>query len=500
VKSEPAEAARKGGNRTKLNWMTRACGVFLLWATAAASLPAQTFTTLFNFDGMNGMGPSAGLVQGTDGNFYGTTEFGGANNACPTGCGTVFKITPCGALTTLHSFEYGGFLPVAGLVQGASGDFYGTTLYGGTNSSECAGSSCGTVFKISSSGILTTLHTFVGMDGFSPWGTLVQGTDGNFYGTTEFGGASDSCGGFHCGTVFQISPSGTLTTLHSFDRTDGFEPVAALIQASDGSFYGTTMSGGGSENCVYGCGTVFEITPSGTLTTLHSFRATDGSYPSGALVQAANGDVYGTTGQGGTSVACDGDPCGTIFRITPSGALTTLLSFDDTDGEYPYAGLVQATEGNFYGTTLGGTAFTITPGGRLTTLFNFDGTDGESPYGGLIQATDGSFYGTTYIGGNSDACPFGNAECGTVFSLSVGLLPFVETRPTSSMVEAPVQILGNDLTGATSVTFNGTSAVFTVVSSALITTTVPAGATTGTVQVVTLSGTLSSNLPFIVRP
>jgi uncharacterized repeat protein (TIGR03803 family) len=482
---------------SKVNWGMRACGIFLLWATAAVALPAQTFTTLHSFANTNGASPWAALVQGTNGDFYGATAYGG-NTACSGGCGTVFKITPSGRLTTLHSFDgTDGASPIAGLVLATNGNFYGTTADGGNTA--CSGG-CGTVFKITASGMLTTLHSFDGTDGGNSQAALVQATNGDLYGTTVDGGASTACSG-GCGTVFKITASGTLTTLHSFDYTDGEYPTAALIQATNGKFYGTTLEGG-SGNCPAECGTVFKITPSGLLTTLHSFDGTDGDQLYAGLVQAANGDFYGTTESGGAS-ACG---CGTVFKITPSGTLTTLHGFDNTDGEYPLGGLVQATNGDFYGTTESGgasnacsggcgTVFKITARGTLTTLHSFDSTDGSSPYAGLVQGTTGSLYGTTLDGGTSNACSGG---CGTVFSLSVGLGPSVETNPSSSTVGAAVTILGTNLTGASSVTFNGTAATFTVKSKSEITTKVPTGATTGTVKVVTPDGTLSSNVPFRV--
>jgi uncharacterized repeat protein (TIGR03803 family) len=286
-----------------------------------------------------------------------------------------------------------------------------------------------------------------------------------------------------------------------------------LVQATNGNFYGTTSEGGANDNCMYegatiGCGTVFEITPSGTLTTLYSFCSqsgcTDGEQPSAGLVQAANGNFYGITYYGG-GVNCNPPyGCGTVFQVTPSGTLTTLHRFcsqsDCTDGEHPNAGLV--TNGDFYGTTGSGgangdgTIFKLAPGGTLTTLYSFCAlppcAPGTGPSAVLVQATNGDFYGTTYTGGaNGD---------GTVFSLSVGLAPFVETQTTSGIVGEVVKILGTDLTGATSVTFNGIAAVFTVVAPSLITATVPTGATSGEVQVVTPSGTLSSNVPFRVLP
>jgi uncharacterized repeat protein (TIGR03803 family) len=303
-----------------------------------------------------------------------------------------------------------------------------------------------------------------------------------------------------CAATAIALPAQTFTTLHSFDSTDGANPLAGLVQATNGNFYGTTSTGGAN-----GDGTIFKTTPSGALTTLYSFcsrsRCADGKGPEAAVVQASNGNFYGTTRYG----AVNGE--GTVFEITPSGTLMTLYSFKDAF--FP-SGLIQATDGNLYGiTSYGGahvhclwhgygaacgTAFKITRSGTLTTLYNFCSKsgcpDGANP-SGLVQDTDGSFYGTTSTGGaNND---------GTVFRLSVHLRPFVEPQPTSGKVGATVKILGTDLTGATSVTFNGTRAVFKVVSSSLITTTVPAGATTGKVRVVTPSSTLSSNVPFRVR-
>jgi uncharacterized repeat protein (TIGR03803 family) len=485
----------------KLNWGKRAYAVFVLCATTAIALPAQTFTTLHSFNGTDGASPEAAPVQATNGSLYGTTPGGGAN-----GGGTVFRITPSGTLTTLYSFcsQSGctdGSGPFPGLVQATNGDLYGTTNGGGAN---CAPYGCGTVFKITPSGTLATLYSFCYQsnctDGADPDGALVQATNGNLYGTTTFGGASN------VGTVFEITPGGTLTTLHSFDATDGAEPFAGLVQATNGDFYGMTSTGGAtcSPPYLFGCGTVFKITPTGTLTTVYTFcsqgsNCADGAVPEGTLVQATNGNLYGATEIGGTASATNG----TVFTITPSGTLTTLHSFCYcTGGANPYAGLVQATDGNFYGTTEtdgahhGGTIFKITPKGKLTTLYNFCSqsgcTDGENPYATLVQDTDGTFYGTTASGGTNGY--------GTVFSLSVGLGPFVETQTTSGKVGAAVKILGTDLTGATSVTFNGTAATFTVVSRYLITTTVPAGASTGKVQVVIPIGTLSSNAPFRVVP
>ncbi len=241
------------------------CIALVLLCRAAISSSAQSLTTLHAFAGYpnDGSAPSAGLVQATDGNFYGTTYAGGTSGNCQGGCGTVFRITPGGTLTTLHSFDcYDGASPTAALVQGTDGNFYGTTYGGGANQYY------GTVFKITPSGTLTSLYSFCAQanctDGSMPYAGLVQGTDGNFYGTTLEGGANSGCslGSGTCGTVFKITPGGTLTTLHSFCAqsgcADGGNPYAGLVQASDGNFYGTTFERGAN-----GYGTVFKITPSG---------------------------------------------------------------------------------------------------------------------------------------------------------------------------------------------------------------------------------------------
>jgi uncharacterized repeat protein (TIGR03803 family) len=483
----------------KLSWGTTACAVFVVCAATAITLPAQV-TTLFTFDGTHGASPYAGLVQATDGDLYGTTWGGGAKNA-----GTVFKITPAGILTTLYSFCSqtnctDGAEAEAGLFQAANGDLYGTTFYGGSHNH-------GTVFRITPTGTLTTLYSFCSQsgcaDGDLPLARLVRAANRDLYGTTTSGGTHDG------GTVFKITPSGTLTTLYSFCSqsacTDGLQPVAGLVQLADGDFYGTTQYGGANSS-----GTVFKITPSGTLTTLYRFVCSqsgcpDGVDPTAGLVQAANGDLYGTTQLGGAN-----SYGGTVFKITPSGTLTTLYSFcsqgsypNCPDGAQPFAGLRQAADGDLYGTTqfggansYGGTVFKITSSGTLTTLYSFCSQsgcpDGTGPYPGLVQDTNGDFYGTTFSGGS--------AGDGTVFRLSVGLGPFVKMRPPFGEVGAAVKILGTNLTSATSVSFTGTAAVFTVVSPSLITTTVPAGASSGKVQVVTPSGTLSSSAVFRVMP
>jgi uncharacterized repeat protein (TIGR03803 family) len=394
---------------------------FLASTAAHAQAPTgPTFVTLHSFSGPDGEGPFAGLVQAAGGDLYGATS------------GTIFEITPSGTLTTLYSFcsQPGcadGTLPYAGLIRASDGNFYGTTYEGGANHR-------GTAFKITASGVLTTLYSFCSQsgcpDGAGPHAELVQATSGNVFGTTTFGGSGPRDGG---GTIFEITPDGAMTTLYRFCAQsgcrDGGRPVAGLIQAGNRNLYGTTKLGGAN-----GAGTIFTITPGGMLTTLysfcpHSYPCTDGAEPFAGLVQASDGDFYGATYKGGTNAA------GTIFRITPGGTLTTLYSFcarsGCTDGGYLYAGLIQASDGNLYGTTVEGgtyglgTIFKITPGGALTTLYSFgsQSDDGIEPYAGLVQARNGDFYGTTLQGGASGS--------GTVFSLSVGLAPLMQARPTS---------------------------------------------------------------------
>lgn len=469
-----------------------------------------TFTTLYSFCSQtnctDGSGPN-GLIQGTDGNLYGTTADGGS--ACPA-CGTVFKITLSGLLTTLHSFcaEPGcadGQIPT-GLIQAIDGTFYGTSVNGGNHGNN------GTVFQITAGGTFTTRGMYAGTR--YPDRPLIQVSDGNFYGNSSGGGHTFE------GAVYKITPAGKLGTLYSFclqaGCPDGNLPNG-LIQATDGQFYGTTAEGGANtSSCDVACGTVFKLTPGGELTTLYSFCAkggcADGVFPLESLVQASDGNFYGTTSEGGANTTSCYNGCGTVFKITPTGTFTTLYSFcsqtNCTDGSEP-GSLIQGTDGNLYGGTGAGgnnggncpsangcgTIFKITRGGTFTTLHRFCSKsgcpDGEGAFA-LIQYTNGTFYGVTGGGG-------ANKE-GTIFRFSEGLGAFVKTQTASGTVGAAVTILGTDLTGATSVTFNGTAAAFSIVSASEITTTVPSGATTGFVEVTTPGATLKSNTKFRVTP
>lgn len=459
-----------------------------MFATAIAA-PAQVFTTLASFNGNNGAYPGYGsLIQGIDGAFYGTTAQGGIS-----GLGTAFRITPGGALTSINCSD--GDSPSAGLVLATDRNFYGTTTFGGSG-----GGDGGTVFRITPTGVVTTLYNSCSQahcsDGDYVAAGLVQGDDGDFYGTTTRGGDVACNAPSGCGTVFKITAAGKLTTLHSFHFSDGAAPWAGgLVQGIDGRFYGTTEIGGLNNH-----GTVFKITKGGTLTTLHSFDGADGSLPIGRLIQATDGDFYGTTSAGGIG-NCPNN-CGTVFKISPRGALTTLHSFNGVDGSNPSGALVQATDGNLYGMTQEGgdtacnrgtgcgTVFKITPVGTLTTLHIFG--EGAFPEGGLLQSTNGAFYGATNENG-----PSGN---GTIFGLSTGLGPFVSFVRNPAKVDQPFGILGEGFTGTTTVTLNGKSVPFTVNSDTLITATIPAGSTTGPVTVTTQTGALASNAPFRVLP
>jgi uncharacterized repeat protein (TIGR03803 family) len=388
-----------------------ACLALALLTAMAISSSAQTLTTLVDFDGTNGsFPPRSSLVRGANAHFYGTTSDGGANSQ-----GTVFEITAGGTLTTLYSFCAqvncaDGYYPRGGLVLASNGNFYGTTYYGGANGA-------GTIYEITSNGTFSVLYNFCSQvncaDGGNPLAGLIY-YDGTFYGTTSFGGATFS------GTVFSITTSGQFAALYSFcsqtNCDDGTEVNDRLIRGSNGSFYGVTLSGGAN-----GWGTVFAVTAKGKLTTLHSFAFTDGANPFSGLVQASDEDLYGTTQNGGNANN------GTVFKITTAGKLTSLYSFCTatfcTDGSTPWGTLIQGSNGDLYGTTVSGgtahlgTVYEITTSGKLTTLYSFSGTNGASPDDGVVQGSNGDFYGTTNRGGDL-SCTVPPGGCGTVFSLT----------------------------------------------------------------------------------
>ncbi len=517
--------------------LPKLCILFLFCFTTGAAAPAQTFKTLISFDGTNGSSPTRSLIQGRNGNLYGTTPTGGKN-----GEGTIFEITPEGKLSILYNFCTladcaDGSSPQASLVLAANGNFYGTTYSGGANCLSSKG--CGTVFEITPVGKLTTLYSFCSktncVDGQNPRAGLIQQASGNFYGTTFNGGNANSAG-----TLFEITPAGKLTTLHTFcskggvNCSDGAYPLGPMVLTPTGLYL--TTSGGGAPPAALQDSTAPESDPcAGVLNWaerndseaeefigLYTFCLVNevGAGPNGLSLgispsnestsdtTSSNVELFYGTNSGGGPHANGADLGGTVFSVTSAGKETTLYSFcakaNCTDGAAPGAPLVLGTDGNLYGTTVGGgnrvcvdtdgcgTVFKVTPAGALTTLHRFDKTDGEYVYGGLLQATNGVFYGMTFFGGAHGD--------GTIFSLSVGLGPFVQTVPASGDVGTAVMILGTDLTGATSVTFSGKTARFKVVSATEISATVPAGVATGAVEVKTPRGTLESNVAFGVLP
>ncbi len=350
-------------------------------ATATVTVtPPLALEVLHSFLGSaqgDGAWPASSLIQASNGNFYGTTTGGGTS-----GAGTVFTVDTSGTFTTLVSFTGSGpDQPDAGLTQAVNGHFYGTSFYGGTGGR-------GTVFSTDASGNITVLHSFTDSDeGANPYAGLTQAADGSFFGTTFYGNTANGP------TAFKVNSSGNVTFLHSFSNSEGAGWLSSLIQANDSNFYGTAYYGGASGGL--GDGTIYRMDGSGTVTVIHSFSGSDGGQPFAGLVQASDGYLYGTTRFGG---AYD---YGTVFKLDTSGNLTVLHSFSGMDGGIPLAGLIQGSDGSFYGTTsLGpGTIFRMDTAGNVTVLHFFGSVDGSEPEAGLVQGNDKNLYGTTYGGG-----------------------------------------------------------------------------------------------------
>jgi len=391
---------------------------------AATPVLAQTETVLYSFCGKylcaDGANPSGGLTMDAYGNLYGTTAYGGkVGGVCGSngGCGTVFKVTPDGTESVLHDFYFqappsirpkwvaDGVSPEAGVIMDEEGNLYGTTVVGGYF--PCHGR-CGTVFEVTPSGSEKVLYGFTYTpDGWYPLADLIMDGRGNLYGTTAYGGNGTGCenGDFQCGTVFKVTPNGTETLLHSFTGPpDGDLPEGALVMDAQGNLYGTTNQGGTSEGCsFFGCGTVFKLTPTGEETVLYSFTGgTDGGTLYEGLAIDTQGNLYGTAAYYG---AYGG---GTLFKITPSGAFSVLYSFGgySGDGWSPGGPLILDAQGNLYGTTteggthFWGTVFKLAPDGTETVLYSFNGQpDGENPLAGLVMDAQHNLYGTTPSGG-----------------------------------------------------------------------------------------------------
>lgn len=464
----------------------------VLVLVAAPTIAFAQFSAQYKFGTNNGDpcdATNSGIVaQGRDGNLYSTAPWCGAY-----GYGAVFKITPAGMLTVLYSFggkNGDGLNPRGGLTLGTDGNFYGTTAYGGTNL-------YGTVFKITSTGKLTVLYNFSnGSDGGVPFAAPVQGVDGNFYGTTC------QCDGQNGpGTIYKITPSGKFTSLYQLDFWASSYPYAPLVQGIDGNFYGSAAYGGS------GAGVIFKVTPTGKFSVLHTFDNTDGSSPEAPLIQASDNNFYGTTCCGGS------DDSGVIFRISATGNFSVVHNMNAaTDGGGPFGGLVQSADGNFYGVNAGGgnssncmggcgTIFKVSSQGNVSVLYNFDYTDGAYPYATMLEHTNGIFYGDTWSGGISNsACTQSGPDCGVFYSMRTGLRRFISLLPYEAKVGKTVEILGQGFKGVSGVAFNGTPSKFNVVSDTYLTATVPTGATTGFVTVTTSHGSLKSNKKFRVTP
>jgi uncharacterized repeat protein (TIGR03803 family) len=400
-----------GTLRVRNCFFTTIAIVVLALGSCLSDAYGQTLTTVWSFTGANdGGSPMGGLVQVADGSFYGTTTY-----YDPTGVGTVFRMSPSGIVTGLwlYAGAYGGgFYPQYGLIKGNDGNLYGTTSDGGINGA-------GSIYRMSTNGVPITLWSFTGgSDGEGPIPALTQGQDGNFYGVAQRGGT------YGWGTIFRLSPDGELTNLWSFTGgNDGLEGrqgfAAGLVQGNDGNFYGTTTAGGPEAY-----GTVFRITPAGDLTNLWAFDdGPNGGAPEATLALGVDGNFYGTATHGGTynyGTIFRISPCGEFTNLwtftggvdggEPSGAL-----LQGSDGNF--YGVTHTTFPGDNGPQGGnGTIFRISPNGNLTTLWTFTGgTDGRWPYANLIQGCDGNFYGTTSAGGSGGE--------GVIFKITVPLTP-----------------------------------------------------------------------------
>jgi uncharacterized repeat protein (TIGR03803 family) len=445
--------------------------LFVMCAGALAG--AQTVSTVYDFLGGKTSGANpwyVTLVQGTNGELYGTTYNGGSKSA-----GTAFEVTTSGTFTLLHSFansETDGGYPTGGMTLGTDGNFYGTTQQGGSSSQ-------GVVFQMTPAGVITILHSFSsGLEGSFPWGPPIMASDGNLYGTTS-GGKGDG------GWLYKVTTTGTYTALYEFTAAVGTYPIAPPTQGTDGDLYIPLSLAGANL-----CGSVVKMTTAGVLNSTYAFPCgSGGAFPIGPLVQAANGDFYSTTQDGGT----EGE--GTIYQLTTGMVGTVLHSFGTPfgDGEYPGAGLLLATDGNYYGTTAeggtwdDGTLFNTSTSGTYTKLYSFNNSANllqMAPLSPAFQDTNGTLYGVSEFGGTDNK--------GTVFSLNMGLPAFVDSPLYTGKEGTKVLILGQHLTGTSQVTFNGAPAEFKVLADTHMLAYVPHGATTGLIAVTTPSGVVNS--------
>jgi uncharacterized repeat protein (TIGR03803 family) len=453
--------------------LARSAGLLMALVLPAGVIsPAQTVNDVYDFSGPSAFPLFVALAEGRDGKLYGTTFGFGIN-------GSVFKVSTKGKGFSEYDLDGDdGFSVQAGLTLATDGSFYGTASGGGSNND-------GVLFSVNASlGSFTVLHSFAGgADGNRPSAPPIEGADGSFYGTTS--GSITSVGS----TVYKYDKvQATFSTIYQFDQVHGAYLTAPLVLGPDGNLYGVAEFGGANN-----CGTLYKMTTAGSILWYYSFPCgKGGANPIGPLIQASDGNFYGTTSAGGSGPSSSG----TVFRLDAKGTVTILYSFlGDPDGNRPTAGLVEGTDGNLYGATeRGGTndegaLYQVTKAGAYTLLKSMNEIVGSLPDGSLVQHTNGLFYGT--------ASYRSKGGFGAVYSLDMGLGPFVTfVRPTGKVAQT-AQILGTGLTGTTSVTFNGVKATsFSVVSDTYMTAVVPAGATTGPVTVTTPTQTLTSNVSF----
>jgi len=442
----------------------------LLAIFCIASGQAQTVVYNFGAGGATDLvKPSlSGIIaQGRDGNMYSTAPEGGYF-----GGGGIFEVTPAGSYSIFWNLgSIFSSRPESGLTLGTDGYFYGAAMF------DESGGDYGTVFKVNAAGTeMQNIHVFDGADGQSPLAPPIEGTDGNFYGTTNSGGANG------LGTVYKITPASVFTLLYSFDGPHGSTPMYPLVEGTDGNFYGTTPTGGAGN-----LGTVFKITNKGVITVLHSFSGPEGENPTGNLILGNDGNFYGTAAGGGAN------NYGSAFKITQQGKFVLLYSFSLDVGFQPIGALVLGSDGNFYGiTAYGGGFYKMTPAGNVILLGPLDGNT-LLPQVGPFQHTSGAFYGDTAIGGTYND--------GTFYKINAGLKPFAALVTIMGKPGKSIQILGQGFTHATRVSFDGTPAKFTVASDTFLTATVPSGSKTGPVVVVIpLTGNLASKQIFRVLP
>jgi uncharacterized repeat protein (TIGR03803 family) len=541
-------------SKGRLNLVTILCPLTALLLTGTAHAQAAKFKVVYNMPGQSGMGggqgeaiaqsrtgsmystfsggpggvfvvtpkgkaaefatsiggyPVTGVLLGTDGNFYGCSQGGGANQI-----GLVFQITPDGVAKDIYDFTgyADGDTPQGALIQGSDGRLYGTTYY----SRRLNGSNPGSVaFAVTTGGAFTTLHQFTQAEGYDISAGLVQGFDGNFYGTASQGGLS----GY--GTIFSMTPAGAVTVLHNFAGPEGAVPAMGLVQANDGNFYGATYGGGNDY------GVIFRITPSGTYTPLYSFVGnTDGANPSAPLTLGSDGVLYGTTAFDGPLYG------GTIFSMTTSGAFSLLYSFSnnpDKHGYNIYAPVQQNTDGVFFGDSFNGG--TCNPSGGCGVIYTFNTglepfvrlVTGFAPEGvevgmlgqGFSASSVVKFGGTTAakvkrIGGGFLTATVPAAALTGAVTVTTGATTLTSNstfrvtpvdskfKPAKGKIGTAVSVSGSGFLQTSAVSFGGVAAAFTVESDTVISATVPSGAMTGPIVVTTLGGSATSSTDFTV--